>query len=116
MGCQSSKDGANPKSKQEAGGSTSSPQKGKAAAEGRWSVAKMNIKKVTDEHVKDVKLADILSFVKSGKVDMVHAIINYYKISFGVMNLRPDAENFTVRGKQYNTKDFNPLLYAIANK
>jgi hypothetical protein len=116
MGCQSSKDGANPQAKQQKGGSTQSPQKGKASAEGRWSLSKMDIKKIPDEQLKDNKLSDIISFVKSGRVDMVHALINYFKISFGVMNLRGDDEKVTVRGKPYSLNTFNPLLIAIANK
>ena len=76
----------------------------------------MNIAKVAPDQLKDSKLQDILIFAKNGKVEMVHALIQHFKLELGVMNLKSEDEQFNFKGKQVSIKGWNPLLVAIANK
>ena len=48
---------------------------------------------------------------------MVAGLVNYYKLSTRVANIPIPAEEIILtNGDKLNTSDWNPLLYAVANK
>lgn len=56
-------------------------------------------------------------YIKRGNLDMVAGLINYYKLSTRLVNIQIPSEEFSfTNGEKFNTSDWNPLLYAVANK
>lgn len=48
---------------------------------------------------------------------MVAGLITYYKLSTTLVNIQMPSEDFSfTNGEKFNTSDWNPLLYAVANK
>jgi hypothetical protein len=48
---------------------------------------------------------------------MVAGLITYYKLSARLVNIQMPSEDFSfTNGEKFNTSDWNPLLYAVANK
>lgn len=48
---------------------------------------------------------------------MVAGLVNYYKLSARVVNIQIPIDEFIfTNGEKFNTSDWNPLLYAVANK
>ncbi len=67
--------------------------------------------------MKEAKVSDLPAFIKRGNLDMVAGLVNYYKLSTRVVNIPIPAEEFDfTNGDKLNTSDWNPLLYAVANK
>lgn len=87
MGCNTSKDGKETSSKP---GSHQSPKKGQSAAKhgSPQKSAKQAIKAVADKDLQGVKLSSLPQFVRLGKLDMVHALIQKHHLSTEVIDIR----------------------------
>lgn len=55
-------------------------------------------------------------FIKTGNLNMVHGLINYYKLGLRVMTLSGLNDDFIFNNEKLNTNEWNPLLLAIAYK
>lgn len=66
---------------------------------------------------KHKKISDILGFIKSGNLPMVHGLIKFHKLDQAVLLLRGFAEEFSMnKNEKVSMADWNPLLLAIAFK
>lgn len=75
------------------------------------------IKELPPAELAKHKPSDIMSFVKTGNLAMIHGLIKHYKLEESVMNLRAPADEFgLLKGELVSTYDWNPLLVAIASK
>jgi hypothetical protein len=55
-----------------------------------------SIKGVKEDDLKKHKAQDILGYVKSGNLPMVHGLINYYRLGQAVMLLSGHADEFAM--------------------
>lgn len=76
------------------------------------------IKEVSESELqKHKKVSDILGFIKSGNLPMVHGLIKYHKLEQAVLLLKGYAEEFAMsKNEKVSMADWNPLLLAIAFK
>ncbi|CDW87252.1 UNKNOWN [Stylonychia lemnae] len=116
MGCNSSKDGKQPNTKKIGKkGAQASPQRSPRKRDHSPS----NFKAVNEAELQKHKPQDILGFIKTGNVSMVHALINHYKLGQAVILLTGDKDGFsftkTAEG-QVSTTNWNPILLAIRYK
>jgi len=75
-----------------------------------------NFKEIPEAELKKHKASDIIGFIKSGNLNMVHGLITYYKLGQSVLLLRRDDEFHMTKTEKVSMADWNPLLVAIANK
>jgi hypothetical protein len=118
MGCKSSKDGSQPTQKKIGkGGSPEHPDSG--ARFGSPSKTQMKpIKELSQAELqKHKKVSDILGFVKSGNLTMVHNLIRFHRLGQGVLLLRGLAEDFPGnKVEKVSMAEWNPFLLAVAFK
>ena len=91
----------------------------RSAAKGMQSPGKgalTNFKEIPESELKKHKVSDIIGFIKSGNLNMVHALITYYKLGQSVLLLRRDDEFSFTKTEKISMADWNPLLVAIAYK
>lgn len=111
MGCNSTKHAEQPGTKNI--GSNKSPVKGGSPQKN----PRKPIKKLSQGELAKHKAQDILGFIKSGNLPMIHGLIKHHKLGQSVMNLRGPADEFGfLGGEKTSTKEWNPLLIAIASK
>jgi hypothetical protein len=66
---------------------------------------------------KHKKVTDILGFVKSGNLTMVHNLIRYHKLGMAILTVKGFAEEFQMtKTEKVSMAEWNPLLLAIAFK
>jgi hypothetical protein len=116
MGCAGSKDGKEPKSKNppKEKSESNAPSTDKKASP---IVGGKAIKEIAENELKKHKVSDIMGFVKSGNLPMVHGLIKYYKIDQNVILLRGCNDEFAMsKTQKVSMKEWNPMLVAIAFK
>lgn len=81
------------------------------------SKALMNIKEVANGELAKHKPEDILGFVKTGNLPMIHGLIKYHKLDKAVILLTGHKEEFAwSKTEKTSMENWNPLLLAIAYK
>ena len=118
MGCKNTKDIQNPGTSK-GKGAPGSPQKGGKIARGGTpnKSPRKAIKNVDEKALKGTKVADIPQFIKLGKIEMVHGLITHHKLSNRVMTVKvPTEEYIFANGEKTDLGEWNPLLFAVANK
>lgn len=94
----------------------SPPRSGAKGMQSPGKNSNFNFKDIPESELKKHKASDIMGFVKSGNLNMVHGLINYYKLGQSVLLLRRDDEFQMTKTEKVSTADWNPLLVAIAHK
>lgn len=51
------------------------------------------MKSIAEAELKKHKIGDIVGFVKSSNISMVHGLVEYFKLGKGILNLRGEAED-----------------------
>lgn len=122
MGCKSSKDGAQPTTKKIGKGKASagSPERGGNAAK-MQSPSKLQLKPIKEmsqsELEKHKKAIDILGFVKSGALPMVHGLIKHFNLGQAVLLVKGFGEEFHMtKTEKVSMAEWNPFLIAVAFK
>jgi hypothetical protein len=75
------------------------------------------VKAVDDKTLKETKVSDLPGYIKRGNLDMVAGLVTYYRLSSRIVNIQIPADEYIfTNGEKFITSDWNPLLYAVANK
>eukprot|EP00347_Sterkiella_histriomuscorum_P007709 403347865 len=118
MGCNTSKDGKQPKPIKKIGGKqkdNASPLKQSPIKGGSPS----KIKEIDHSELEKHKPSDILSFIKTGNLSMVVGLIKHFRLEHSFVLLKGHQDDFlfnkTPQGK-VSMANWNPVLLAIAYK
>ena len=76
------------------------------------------IKELSDAELqKHKKVSDILGFIKSGNLTMVHNLLRFHRLGQSVLLLRGLAEDFPgSKAEKVSMAEWNPFLLAVAFK
>jgi hypothetical protein len=112
MGCKTSKDISQPG---KLGDKNKSPTKAQAKRNHTPSKSPSKpIKEVDAAALAKSKESDIIGYVKTGNLPMVHALIRHFNLGIGAMNIK--ASGYVVAASETHPQiagEWNPLLIAI---
>lgn len=78
----------------------------------------LKVKEVPEEILKKHKVEDIMRFVKQGQLHMVNGLEKYFNLGINILKLRNSEDDMVHIDSKHriSSKDWNPLLVAIAFK